>query len=697
MTGQSDSLRKRRRQGRATSGSGAERNAGNSSDRSSSAETTANDSPRPDGATTPNDQNGERSEVIRSFLIRAVIFTLLMYFNPLSGRKDDKASSDINLKATVPESVNTPSVSGGDGQSSIFSAFMPSSTGQVPAYYKRILRNSWRESSPCELRIFVSEEVSLAPHDIRSLDESPAWALRGLTYDKSESNVHSANITLAVPDSVRTGNGSWFAHAFFSVAGAWDEMLANASIDDFSQDNSILYHRHNLVKWVKKKSEEKSLLGDDTDSSVVLQNTNEQLSNQADANAAQRNPSVGDDDDKILQMWKPTMAVEVVADTSDVVLGQVPANVAEQYKVKELQGVYLPLFFVNEFWTLREHLRTIDEESQSITVEMSFHPVSMTKWTMLKSMEGMWKNQEKLGLMEESNIEDMKRMFIETNPILLGTTMLVSLAHTVLETLAFKSDITHWRNLQSLEGVSVRSMFWQIGMQVIVLLYLLDNDTSWMITIGNAFGILLEVWKLKKAVKIKSFGKKKLFGVLPWFELEHAESYTSTTKEYDDEAMRYMTFLLYPCVAAYALYSLKFEKHKSWYSWIVGSLVGAVYSFGFLMMLPQVIINHRLKSVAHMPLKSFCYKALNTVIDDLFSFVIKMPWLHRLACFRDDVIFVVFLYQYWKYPVDKTRVNEFGQRGTDFDSNASESNRPSSRESSAENVSAKPSVEKKRD
>ncbi len=38
-------------------------------------------------------------------------------------------------------------------------------------------------------------------------------------------------------------------------------------------------------------------------------------------------------------------------------------------------------------------------------------------------------------------------------------------------------------------------------------------------------------------------------------------------------------------------------------------------------------------------------QALNTFIDDLFAFIIKMPTMHRLSCLRDDVIFVVYLYQ----------------------------------------------------
>lgn len=39
------------------------------------------------------------------------------------------------------------------------------------------------------------------------------------------------------------------------------------------------------------------------------------------------------------------------------------------------------------------------------------------------------------------------------------------------------------------------------------------------------------------------------------------------------------------------------------------------------------------------------YKTLSTVVDDFFAFCIKMPFLHRLACFRDDLVFLVFLYQ----------------------------------------------------
>lgn len=104
---------------------------------------------------------------------------------------------------------------------------------------------------------------------------------------------------------------------------------------------------------------------------------------------------------------------------------------------------------------------------------------------------------------------------------------------------------------------------------------------------------------------------------------------------------------------------------------------------GFITMTPQLFINYKLKSVAHLPWRMLTYKTLNTFIDDMFAFVIKMPTMYRIGCFRDgvsfidwydcfhnelyflfpDIVFFIYLYQRWIYRVDMTRVNEFGSSG----------------------------------
>jgi len=38
-----------------------------------------------------------------------------------------------------------------------------------------------------------------------------------------------------------------------------------------------------------------------------------------------------------------------------------------------------------------------------------------------------------------------------------------------------------------------------------------------------------------------------------------------------------------------------------------------------------------------------------------------MPTMHRLRVFRDDIVFLIYLYQRWIYPVDKKRIEVGGE------------------------------------
>lgn len=284
-----------------------------------------------------------------------------------------------------------------------------------------------------------------------------------------------------------------------------------------------------------------------------------------------------------------------------------------------------------------------------------------------------------------AELEEFKRILVETNIFLLGTTFIVSILHTIFETLAFKNDISHWRNKKDNVGISVRTILANAFMQAVIFLYLLDNSdgTSWMILAGQGFGIILEIWKVTRMVNVKVRHVNSFIPYRIKFEDKHKlSSLEKETKEYDEEAFKYLYWVAVPLLAAYAVYSMLYDTHKSWYSFVITTLVGSVYAYGFLMMVPSLYINYRLKSVAHMPRKTMVYKLLNTsvllsasfgglstdtngnsFIDDLFAFTIKMPTLHRLATLRDDVIYFIALYQAWIYRVDYRRVNEFGQGG----------------------------------
>ena len=140
-------------------------------------------------------------------------------------------------------------------------------------------------------------------------------------------------------------------------------------------------------------------------------------------------------------------------------------------------------------------------------------------------------------------------------------------------------------------------------MQTVIFLYLLDNSegTSWMILAGQGFGIILEAGKITKTVNVRVRRPRpgSWLSFLPYhvvFEDKHQLSETEKkTKEYDEIAFKYLYIVAVPLLIGYAIYSLIYESHKSWYSYIIETLVGSVYAYGFLMMVPSLYINYRLK------------------------------------------------------------------------------------------------------
>ena len=67
-------------------------------------------------------------------------------------------------------------------------------------------------------------------------------------------------------------------------------------------------------------------------------------------------------------------------------------------------------------------------------------------------------------------------------PWLLGLTVIVSISHTVFEMLAFKNDIQFWKKKDNLKGLSIRAVLFNCFCQLIVLLYICDNDTNTMVS-----------------------------------------------------------------------------------------------------------------------------------------------------------------------------------------------------------------------
>eukprot|EP00934_Nitzschia_sp_Nitz4_P005101 Nitzschia sp. Nitz4//scaffold164_size50480//20593//22419//NITZ4_007003-RA/size50480-processed-gene-0.76-mRNA-1//-1//CDS//3329538077//5091//frame0 len=236
-------------------------------------------------------------------------------------------------------------------------------------------------------------------------------------------------------------------------------------------------------------------------------------------------------------------------------------------------------------------------------------------------------------------------------------TQIISYLHLFFDYMAFRDEIQFYRGRTNLSGVSTSSAVTSFMSSVIIFLYLIDGGgTSWVVLwslFGSCCVSAWKVWRLLSPKLSTSFPFVTIRQFQPGSK-EHA------TAEYDRIAVVNLAMVLYPLVIGWSLFALRHYQYKSWWSWFISNLANAVYTFGFVTLCPQLYVNYRLKSVAHLPWKVFMYKIFNTFVDDAFAWLIEMPWKHRIMTLRDDVVFLLFLVQFYLYRVDKTRTNEYG-------------------------------------
>ncbi|KAI9683206.1 MAG: hypothetical protein M1829_005997 [Trizodia sp. TS-e1964] len=517
----------------------------------------------------------------------------------------------------------------------------------------------WPLNTSMDISIVVSPSFIIPPLNSLSSDSKVLDERKFMFGNFNENRV--IDTSFLVPEAVQKYNATLWAHIFIGITG-YPMHPAETNYDP-----SKAYHTLNpITQYITKKipKKTKKLLGSEESHEVGEDPTPQGPVTQS--------------------YYHPNFTMSFIPDSGSLNFPTMHPALRQYLRLESTgardssgqNGWYYPIFFVNKFWQLRDHMMPINQTVTRLPLQIKLNNLSNWKFSILASIdEGMKVNQQKAATGgpitasgDGSEFEEFKRILLDTNVYLLATTGIVSLLHTLFEMLAFKSDISHWRNKKDNVGVSVRAILANVIMQTVIFLYLIDNSdgTSWMILFGQGFGILIEAWKITKTVDVR-FRPALAGSVLPYhitFEDKHKLSVTEKkTQEYDEIAFKYLYIVALPLLGGYGVYSLVYETHKSWYSFIITTLVGSVYAFGFLNMVPSLFINYRLKSVAHMPAKTMTYKFLNTFIDDLFAWTIKMPTLHRLATLRDDVIFFIYLYQSYKYKVDYKRVNEFGQGG----------------------------------
>lgn len=455
-----------------------------------------------------------------------------------------------------------------------------------------VAQPAWALGTTLSLLLFADTAPEFSPSTVDW--ETPLVRWDNITLGNWKDS-REEDLLLPVPESVQS-NGSWWMDILLVKDGG--SALGRETMD-------VAHHRKEMTRWAPKRRirREVSLL------------------------AAKNQTTEGEEEDEgpapIISYWSRNLTLTIVNDGSSADVAAMPPAVRDNYHLTSSgdEMKYFPVVFANDFWLLKENLVPINATTTALPLRVTYHAISHMKFNILASLTASFdQSAQQQGTGAE--LDEVKRMLVETNPVLLVTTALVTILHMLFEFLAFSSDVAHWRKKgkeNDLVGVSLRTILTNCFVQLIILLYLHDSseETSLMILFTQGIGLLIEAWKITKVANVRIRPADNIVGYRLAFEDKHELSEDEKkTQEYDALAFRIVSYFAAPVLLAYSGYSLVYSTHRSWYSFIISTLAQAIYMFGFVQLVPQLIINYKLKSVAHIPMKAMVYKTLSTVVDD---------------------------------------------------------------------------------
>lgn len=360
------------------------------------------------------------------------------------------------------------------------------SSGPPPIPYHE---QYWPEDIQYSLSLYTS--IKSDPKTLFRLDKqgnplkTPLWELQDLTTTFDQ---ESKLIPIPLPKKTRN-NGTLYLHAFLTEKGKSPNPTAA------NYDSLNLYTSTSLTKFLK----------------FMPNITRNLLSGEgADKNLSQLEL----EDQPILTHWKSFAQLEIVIDRNRYPRNGIPMDIQHRLLlINPERKYYLPMFYFNEIGLRRDHYTPLNltHPVSTVPVTLGFRRASLGMSRIHNQFEGSFQALQQPNSplrVSEKEIDNMRQMFFETAPTLLALTFLAAFLHMLFDFLAFKSDVSHWKNMETLSGTSRASVAFSAIASTLSALYLLDkrHETSILVLLG-AFGSALG------NLYIHTFWKKSSTGI----------------------------------------------------------------------------------------------------------------------------------------------------------------------------------------
>ena len=317
--------------------------------------------------------------------------------------------------------------------------------------------NAFQPGDLLDLHVYISPDVRFAAFNDTS---ALKWHETGIQYDMA---AEERSINLEIPTSDHLlANRSLYAHSFFSKQGGSPDPKNPA------YNRSAVTHSVFALTVAGERLAPIGLYKLLTGEPAPWE---EELRRGAAADAAAG--TVG----RYLPFWKPKLYLQLIVDHNSWPKDEMPYMYEQYLRAHRLTQWprFRPLVYINELMVMRMHWVAINESLPTLPLEVTFKPLPAHRFQWMVNLQSSFKmNEETLGITEKES-EDMRGMFVNTNPVLLYTTVAVSAVHLLFDILAFKNDVSFWRSVDTMEGLSSRTLVLNELMELVILLYLREQ------------------------------------------------------------------------------------------------------------------------------------------------------------------------------------------------------------------------------
>ncbi|NWT21363.1 CLPT1 protein, partial [Vireo altiloquus] len=404
-----------------------------------------------------------------------------------------------------------------------------------------------------DLYVYISEHEHFTDFNLSS---ALFWEKRDLVYGDWTSGENSDGCyqhfgELDIPQSVQR-NGSIYVHVYFTKSGFHPDPRQKSLYRRLAT-----VHTSRMINKYKRRrfQKTKNLLTGETE---------------ADPEMIKRAEDFGPVE--VISHWHPNLTINMVDDHTPWVRGSVPPPLDQYVKFDALSGDYFPIVYFNDYWNLQRDYFPINESVNRLPLRLSFCPLSLWRWQLYaaQSSRSPW-NFLGEDLYEQSDEEQdsVKVSFACFSHLFSWVFLVFPDFFPDFSWEKFPLGTELGKVSQPRSGMSFSHFSSCVHPGVFPCF------------LGWFFGDFLGGLQLDR--------EHKVVGTFPRLSFTDKSTYVeSSTKVYDDMAFRYLSWILFPLLGCYAVYSLLYLEHKGWYSWVLSMLYGFLLTFGETQNPPQI-------------------------------------------------------------------------------------------------------------